>query len=237
MANSQQEKNYNDFVAEWKGYEQEVKNAAKNNPHTLAEAKKYAFLDRQGQMHTRNGFYYIKGRGRCAIYDTPTWTPAGQGPHLYVFDYTRPRGGTNFLSASKPYKNEAHHMLPVKAFGKKYFTRTQLALLKKLPYNINHGENIIFLPKKERFCKIHNLPKHSGKHTPYNAAVAADAKILASKMTEQAQDPCDPAKPIQLSILKDMIKLESQYWKILAAAGALTTVRKVGQQLLDSKRK
>jgi hypothetical protein len=235
---AKRESNYKAWVDTWKQKEKEVKAQAQNKPHTLATAKNRASLDREG-IYRKNGFFYIRttsaNKSRRALYDNPANVPANSVIVSYGFNYqhgARGREFYNYLSGSFPYKNEAHHLLPVKAFSKKHFNSNQLKMLKKLPYCVNHGENVIFLPKQARSCLVHNLPQHNGSHPPYNAAVAADASRLAAKMMKRAQDSCDPEEPLQLSVLKEMINYQKKYWNLLIAAGAGMTVKQVGAQQL-----
>jgi len=236
MSLDRKESNYKKWVEVWRKEEREVKETAKKKPHILEKAKNRADLERRG-IYRKNGFFYLKvteaEKARRALYELPRSATAKAGTYVFVYQRKKlGRGYYNYLSGSYPYANEAHHLLPVKAFGKKHYKPNQLKVLKKIPYCVNHGQNVIFLPEKVKDCVVHNLPQHNGSHPPYNAAVAADASTTAAKMVEKAKDPCEPDDPIQLSALKELIGFQSDYWKLLIAAGAGVTVRQVGDQRL-----
>ncbi len=58
---------------------------------------------------------------------------------LYHFEH--------FISGREPYSNVAHHLLPCDVFNPdEVFTEEELEILKRVAYDVNNGQNIIFLP-------------------------------------------------------------------------------------------
>lgn len=237
------EQAYKDRKAEWvkkrDDFEKQVKD---EGAHALDTFPALAALDRGGSYRD-NGYFYIKGKdARRKVYDKPLPVlgqnlikakkgaqqgKTGDAAHakLYLYEGKTPRGDYNFIASGYiPYENEAHHLLPVEAVPTGF--KGKLELLGKLPYNINHGENIIFLPEKWADTKIHALPQHRGSHPAYNSLVQTDLAKLATRLTAKEKKDCKPEDPPPIALLKDLIAHEEKYWKFLVGRGAMTVNRR-----------
>ncbi|WP_426755753.1 AHH domain-containing protein [Myxococcus sp. Y35] len=135
----------------------------------------------------------------------------------YTFVY-----GQNFKIGQSPYINQAHHLLPEEAFSDKYFTSDQMRMLQGVDYNINNGENIIFLPAVSRDSEFHRLPHHSGSHPAYSELVKADMIVvrdsldsaLAKDKKHKEWSPPEDVKAL-------LMRLQSDYWNWVSAAGPI----------------
>ncbi|KMQ50653.1 hypothetical protein CHISP_2504 [Chitinispirillum alkaliphilum] len=106
-------------------------------------------------------------------------------------------------------------MLCVEVFteGEKRFNKEQMALLKKVPYSVNRGENMIILPEMEKHCAVHNLPCHSGSHTKYNDLVSGKMDGVKDALEKMKTKPCDGETLPTDNVLAQLTKLENKFWK------------------------
>ncbi len=124
----------------------------------------------------------------------------------------------NFLSGKAPYKNQAHHMLP-QSFNK-LLSDDINTLCKKVKYNINRGENIIFLPEYDVDGGFHDLPYHLGSHGGYNKEVLKDADKLGDLLKKYMQtEPCKDGEDIPEDIVNEFKNFEDGLWAIIIKAG------------------
>jgi hypothetical protein len=208
--------------------------------HKTKGAKKEAKLIRS-RTYRDNGYRTIKGNGgkkrRYADLEriqgvlhergtTPTPKKDGLGrpiepasvAHARRYTFT---SGKNFKIGGSPYANEAHHMLPVEAFGDKYFTAEQKEVLERIKYDVNNGKNIIFLPESDRDCEFHNLPQHNGSHPDYTALVDGDMQNVRTDVDKVlAEDPEHKNYSVQ-DMKKRFMDLQDQYWGHLASCGQI----------------
>ena len=209
--------------------------------HTVSTMPRIAALSRGGP-YRRNGYFYVHAKdARRKAYDKSLRTlgqnlkKAGKGAiggvtpgsedhaRLYVYDATRayPSGNRyNFHASFMPYSNEAHHLVPIEAIAGG-FNNDELEMLGKLPYNINHGENIIFLPKKKKDTPIHALPNHSGPHKQYNSLVKGDLSKLKGQLKAKTKKECKPEDPPPIGVVDKLIKFQEKYWKFLVKRGPM----------------
>lgn len=75
--------------------------------------------------------------------------------------------GDNYLTGNDPFKNNAHHIMPWAAL-KGALTNDQGIALQKAGYNLNGGNNIIFLPCLEDTAIYIGCYSHPGRHKPYD---------------------------------------------------------------------
>ncbi len=240
MSRATDERDYKKRTEHWvKKREEFEKRVEEEGAHTLKKGKYMACLSRSGP-YRENGYFYIKDKtSRRDEYDLSlsdlgtglleakigtkrgSGMTAGSKEHakLYKYDVAIEGGKRyNFMSTYVPYRNEAHHLLPIEAVPTSFKGKTKF--LGKLPYNINHGENIIFLPKNQRDTRVHKLPQHSGSHKNYNNRVKTELTKIASRLTAKEEEYCKPEDPPPIAVLDDMIKLESQFWKVVVNMGA-----------------
>lgn len=247
-----EKKAYDDQLAFWRKKRQEFEaKVEEQGAHAVSTMPRLAALSRSGP-YRKNGYFYIKGKtGLRAAYDKSLQqlgqnlksagkkaqggVVAGSTQHasLYVYEASRayPSGKRfNFFASFMPYTNEAHHLVPVEAIAAG-FNKSQLALLGKLPFNINHGQNIIFLPKKTKDTPIHGLPQHSGSHPQYNALVKGDLATLRGQLVAKEEEECKPEDPPPIAVLDKLILFEDKYWKFLVKQGAMNINRRAADEL------
>jgi hypothetical protein len=111
----------------------------------------------------------------------------------------------NFGSDMSPWPNNAHHILPVAAL-RNAFSNEECKLLLKANYNINTGENIIYLPKEEDVGKVMQLLIHLGSHGDYGAKIES---LINSKIRPAIKKAADPTNASGHGLLteKDVGKL------------------------------
>lgn len=69
---------------------------------------------------------------------------------LYHFEH--------FITGQRPYSNIAHHLLPCEVFTPdEVFTEEELEILRRVPYDVNNGKNIIFLPGFSHAVEVYLL--------------------------------------------------------------------------------
>jgi hypothetical protein len=203
MAKSDSKKAFDKRVKQWKVNKQEGEKKAKQEKHFSANQKVIGRITK-GNAYAKNGYFQVDGMpGRKKVYERATTKSKNYGA-----------GNDNFFSLKLPYPLQAHHILPKDSFSTKLgFTEPQRNLLKRAPWDINHGENIIFLPEDENNCPIHRLPSHLGSHPTYNTDVYNDTKAIKSKLKQQP--PCSTEAP-QLKILEELKGYQDDWWDWLA---------------------
>lgn len=227
-------------------FEQESK---KKEGHSVALLKKLGSYTRKGEYRAY-GFHYIKktssrkrvynatqaelgrrlkrlGR-RCNSSDITAGSP-GHG-RMYQLTYIRPMTDgsrrQNFLwSAKVPYPHQAHHIVPDQTFDLA-FTDKQRKILRMVPYDLNHGENIILLPEEPKNSTVHRLVTHNGSHPIYTTLVVSDMKGVSDQLTEAV---CEEAKPPPISVLDDLIALQSDYWRYIVDWGKANCTDKINE--------
>lgn len=208
--------------------------------HKTKASKKEAKLVRS-RTYRENGYRHIKGNGgkkrryadleriQGVLEDRGTKPVPGKDglgrpiepasvPHARRYTFT---SGKNFKIGGSPYANEAHHMLPVEAFGDKYFTAEQKEVLERIKYDVNNGKNVIFLPEALDDCEFHNLPQHNGSHPDYTALVDGDMQSVRADIDNVlAQDP--EHKNYSVSDMRQrFMNLQDKYWNHLANCGQI----------------
>jgi len=238
---AESKKSYDNFKAKWKKLEEKSKKEGEESEHLSDMAANPGVYGRGG-AYAKNGYHYIKQKSdRKKVYDstnaklkkalesrfkTAQGTTVGSSEHIsrykYVYSKTTSAGQQfNFHNQNMPYQSEAHHMLPNEVFsGKKAeFNENQMELLRKVPYNLNHGENIIFLPKHESNCVIHSLPQHNGSHPKYNKKAGEKVSGVKSKLSSKKAEPCKTAEVVVDEILKELIDCQEKMWKWITEQG------------------
>jgi hypothetical protein len=105
----------------------------------------------------------------------------GNGPYAHLNYWYKPGGG--FF----PFLNAAHHILPAESLHE-VLDFWELRALQECGYNINAGENLIFLPREKREAKVMELIYHPGGHSTYNSDVQTVIEEIKTKFSE-ARDP------------------------------------------------
>ncbi|QSQ22276.1 AHH domain-containing protein [Pyxidicoccus parkwayensis] len=65
-----------------------------------------------------------------------------------------------FTTGQEPYSNIAHHLVPCEVFiPEEVFTEDELEIVKRVPYDVNNGKNIIFLPGFSQAVEVYLLKR------------------------------------------------------------------------------
>jgi hypothetical protein len=134
------------------------------------------------------------------------------------------RPNKNFTTATWPYWNNAHHLIPKALFreriaeieDEKLRTLVEVGLFRGR-YNINHYKNVIFLPMDQEVAQVLQLPRHLtlqgpaavktgadyADHTEYTARVEDELQPIvdafARSMRSKAKNLCKGVKTARLS--------------------------------------
>ena len=139
----------------------------------------------------------------------------------------------NFTTAYAPYGNQVHHVLNASSLMKGiedvaevwgHIRRVIVNGLLGEKYNLNHKDNNLILPTRDRDAAITGLPKHYGSHPAYSSRIRSAVKTamtpyktIANQMKNQKpHDAPDPAT------LKDALVSisDTMYANIVGAAAA-----------------
>jgi hypothetical protein len=203
-----------------------------NDDHLALSAAQKAKLIRN-QKYRDNGHQHISGSGRKDRYagdhveaiqtalDRRGTQPRGGGckpaspEHAarYAFTYKK-----NFKLGITRYSKQGHHLLPEEAFTEKLLGRKERYLVAQVDYDINNGENILFLPVSAADTEFHLLPYHSGSHRQYTAQVVTDMRKVKNDLKREIDKDPDHEKwkPPQ-DILTTLKNLQDDYWGYLTA--------------------
>lgn len=113
-----------------------------------------------------------------------------------------------------PFATQAHHIIQNEVFseGEERITPEELKLLAKIPYCLNHGENIIFLPDKLKNCEVFNLPLHNGSHPDYNNKSMKEIDGIKDQIKVSQNEACDVVE-MPKGVLQDLIDTQELLWK------------------------
>ncbi len=139
-----------------------------------------------------------------------------------------------------PYPWEAHHMVPASAFDLKdendrpAFTDEQKKLLLQTPYDINHGHNIIMLPKLAWGAPVHGLLQHPSDHPEYTKWVIGKLQEVAKRVQKlvKKQPPPDH-KDVVANFFERLKKVEDDCWNFLVDLGRSSVAAKCSGRQLD----
>lgn len=145
--------------------------------------------------------------------------PTGSTDHVkgYLFGT-----GDNFKTGKVPYRNQAHHLVPRSTFLTLFSARQREVLL-RVPYDINNGKNIMFLPERMQDSYFSLLPYHSGDHRAYSNQVKRDAATLSKNLGKYlSQGLCEDARDPGQEIADKLMQLQDEYWNVLKNSGPKT---------------
>jgi len=211
--------------------------------HLAAGGVVRAKLKRSGFKDYRsNGYTHISGCGRKKKYDgrndderkerlekiqkvlktrgtdvkgDKTTIKKGSLEHAMRYTFTY---GQNFQVGESPYPNQGHHLLPEEALLEKKFSEWQMKVLRAVPYDLNEGTNIIFLPSRQRDSEFHQLPSHQGSHPRYTNQVVEDMEKVQTKLSKVKKEDTKHKKWSPPDDIKAKLKsLENKYWKLLTS--------------------
>ncbi|RKH26649.1 hypothetical protein D7Y13_20320 [Corallococcus praedator] len=178
-------------------------------------------LDRVYNNNSKIKKYLIEN----AIETRTPGATAGDDTHAagYHFNHFTEKAGT-------PYPNAGHHILPCELFTVKseeegkggVFGEEEFKILRRLKYDINNGENLIFLPAiNNSHCGIHQLPCHVGSHPAYTEEVSRDIEQINQLLKKSLEKPCEDWKPPE-NIPTEFKKHENKYWNWIVVFGEST---------------
>jgi len=123
----------------------------------------------------------------------------------------------NFTIASVPWPNQVHHVLNHSSLYKAISAFKNIpdvvaqGLLKEL-YNINHKNNAIILPTKEKDTRITGLPTH-GSHLSYSNRILKEVnKALSGYKKINANHKPGHQKPDPISVEKQLKKISEKWY-------------------------
>lgn len=202
----------------------------------LAPEKEKAVLARD-RKYRGNGYRKIKGNsGKKGIYGkldeigpalvgldikpSKLLPPVKQGTAAHARRYTFGRL-PNFEVGWSPYHNQAHHLLPEELLSLGYvFNDKQHYLLRQIAYDINNGDNIIFLPEALSRCAIHRLPSHNGSHSKYTRRLKSSMdqvkdSLNAAISKDKKHENWDPPTDVKQMLLN----AQTDFWDYVSNAG------------------
>lgn len=120
-----------------------------------------------------------------------------------------------------PYVWRGHHMIPCGAFyqgqknnnmTKNIFTDDQYALLLMSDYDVNRGQNIIFLPRNKAFFQpIHDMLLHPSGHNRYTNMVQKKMKVVSKKLRKLARKGAHPSGSVKMA--EKLAEIEDEFWQ------------------------
>ena len=129
-----------------------------------------------------------------------------------------------FIDGHSPYPNHAHHMIPANAFINR-FNSEQKEILWQIEYDVNNGNNLIYLPSTAEATKYHYLPVHttSDFHAPYSKEIKESATKIrdkVNKMIDQVK-PCETQDP-PADLVKELVNYENMLWDLIVGLGPVS---------------
>jgi hypothetical protein len=214
-----------------------------SGPHVNPDAPMKGVLGK-GDNYARRGHDYLKAQDGRGVYRNFSHPHLGDVRAMVKERSEFPGGPKENFNPTHtqqyPYPWEAHHMLPGSAFyfeadGKPVFTVQMIQLILQSDYNINHGHNIIMLPREAWAVPVHSLIQHHGDHRAYTKRVMSDMKTIASKLQKKI-DEKQPHEALVVDIFEELKGLEESYWKyIVALSKAMVKAVTAGVQFVDER--
>jgi A nuclease family of the HNH/ENDO VII superfamily with conserved AHH len=117
---------------------------------------------------------------------------------------------------SIPYPWDAHHILPMEAFYK-YLPMKHIRIIQRGTYDINTGQNMIFLPASESDMGHHQLPAHVDNHPKYTLGLKTEFNKIKAKLDGMKGKPHDQ---VTAAMESQLHSLEDRKYKEIDAIGA-----------------
>ena len=121
------------------------------------------------------------------------------------------------IGQTLPYQWEAHHVLPMSCFMD-YFTAKEIEVILLSDYDINDGQNIIFLPEHSEDTAVHELPYHPSNHLKYNSEVKTKFQSIKDKIEEMIDEE-KPHEAIAGSVEQKLHDIETDMFKFVKDFG------------------
>ena len=122
--------------------------------------------------------------------------------------------GQNYLTGNDPFKNNAHHIMPWAAL-KGALNNDQGIALQKAGYNLNGGNNIIFLPCLTDTAMYIGCYSHPGRHKPYDD----DCKSAVATVVDVIKDGHEINDENAKSLKKSLEGWQKTEYTVLVKAG------------------
>ncbi len=92
--------------------------------------------------------------------------------------------------------------------------------MRQVPFDLDHGDNMIILPYNYTAGMIHCLPVHRSDHQSYDNDVEKGLeKILKTLEKASATDCVNSVKYPRISVFKKLEKMQQEFWKLLVESG------------------
>lgn len=136
-----------------------------------------------------------------------------------------------------PYKWAAHHILPLSAFyyksksGKPVFTGKHRDLLLMADFDLNHGHNIIHLPRAGAnwAVPVHSLIQHPSDHPKYTQFVIKQLEKIVESLDKIINNK-KPHQAVEVNLLNELRGLEDDLWNYLVQLSRKAVSDKLNMQ-------
>ncbi|MCY1042221.1 AHH domain-containing protein [Corallococcus sp. bb12-1] len=190
----------------------------------------------KGDNYSRRGYTYLKSQDGRGVYRNFSHAHLNEIREMVKERAEFPGGPKENFNPSFtqqfPYEWAAHHILPGSAFyyvlkdGQPAFTYKQIRLLLMSDYNINHGHNLIMLPREDWAVPVHSLICHPSDHEAYTLRIMEEMRKVAKRL----QEVIDSGKPhgtLAESAFEALKKMEEQFWNLLTGISRRLVAAKV----------
>lgn len=130
-------------------------------------------------------------------------------------------------------------MVPASAFdlkdknGKPAFKDDEKKLLMQTEYDINHGHNIIMLPKLAWGAPVHGLLQHPSDHPEYTIKVIGMLQEVAKTVQKLVKKKPPDHKDVVANFFKRLKKVEDDCWNSLVDLGRASVASACAGRQLD----
>lgn len=153
----------------------------------------------------------------------------------------------NFTTGFVPYGNQAHHIVNNSSLQKainelaETFSLIRWVIVGGLlteKYNLNHKDNMLLLPTKNKDCRETGLPRHYGSHPNYSDEILVAVKRALQPYNEIA-DQMDQKlknhdKPEPKKLKKALERISDTMYANLLAAAAANRTKKAAATVINS---
>lgn len=191
-------------------------------PHASDQAQYLAILAK-GSNYRGNGATYIRSNRAAKYSDFSHLGPTSfQADVASRASIAHPSNfNTSLSGTSQPYHWRAHHLIPGEAFytedgsGKPVFDRWEnFEILLQTPYDIDHGHNLLLLPRDAWAVPVHALLHHPHQHNGYTLDVMEGLKRIDSQI-DTLRGQGQPHEEIVANVFSELKDLESNLWEDL----------------------
>ncbi|WNG54206.1 hypothetical protein F0U59_04950 [Archangium gephyra] len=188
-------------------------------PHASSVVEYRAILGK-GTYYARNAAKYIRANHAAEYNDFPHLGPAAFRAEVSTqAGFSQPSNfNTEFSGQQRPYRWQAHHMIPGEAFytedsnGVPIFDKPKnFDILLQTPYDIDHGHNMIILPGEAWAVPVHALLQHPNNHNNYTMAVMRRLKRIDSDI-DTLRGEGKPHEAIVAEVFEALKRLEADLW-------------------------